>query len=131
MQINETKKLLFQIAVIDNRKLSDEVAEGWHKVIGHIPFEIAEEALKLAQQDTSIRYLEPRHIVGWAKEAAFRLDRNKPREAEVIRGAPQPRCKEHNKLIIDCNPCCHQLYLYTTSNGFDGIEKFAKAEIYA
>jgi hypothetical protein len=131
MNLNETKRLLAQIAAIDNRKLSEEAAIGWQKIIGHIPADIAEEALKLAQQDTSIRYLEPRHIVGWAKEAAFRLDRNKPREAEVRQGTAQPRCKEHNKAILECDPCCHQLYLYSTSNGFDGIERFGKAQIFA
>lgn len=132
MNINETKQLLDTIAAIDNRKVTVETVQAWHGVVGAIPFDIALEALKLAQQDSSIKYLEPRNIVSWAKEAAFRLDRNKaPKEVLPERGDPMPTCRDHSKPILTCDPCCHRLYKYSESHGFERIHSFAKAEIYA
>lgn len=131
MNLNETKLLLKEIAVIDNRKLSEEVAEAWQSIISFMPFEIAREALKLARKDATINWLEPKHIVGWAKEAAFRLDRDKPLPAEPSTFAPQPTCREHNEKIISCAPCCKRIKQWEKDNGSDGLHKFAKAEIYA
>jgi hypothetical protein len=108
MNLTETKKILVQVAAIDNRKLNDDVANAWHVIIGFMPYEIAVEALRLAQQDVSVKYLEPRHIVGWAKEAAFRLDRDKPKPVESSHGIPEPTCKHGDKLL-SCKPCCKDL----------------------
>ena len=128
----ETKSILDTIAAIDNRKVTPEVIEAWHSVIGQIPFEIAKEALKLAQQDASIKYLEPRHIFGWAKEAAFRLDKNKmPEDVKQTGFAPQPTCRDHNKPILSCKPCCHRIHKYQQTYGDADLHSFAKAEIYA
>jgi hypothetical protein len=126
----ETKELLDKIARIDNRKLTPELVEAWHEIVAHIPFDIAQEALKLAQQDSSIKYLEPRHIVGWAKEAAFRLDRNKPKDEPIINGDPMPVCREHNTPILACDPCCHRLWKYKEQHGLKDIDNFARKEIY-
>ena len=131
MNINETKALLTRIAAVDNRKLTADTLDAWHSIIGNIPLDIANEALRLAQSDASIKYLEPRHIVGWAKEAAFRLDRAKPKQEQPQHGDPMPTCKDHNKPILGCDPCCHRLYKYAQSHGFERIHSFAKAEIYA
>lgn len=109
MKTTETQEILRQVAVVDNRKVTPETLEAWHNIIGRIPFDIAKEALRLAQQDATIKYLEPRHIVGWAKEAAFRLDRDKPKqEAEVFVKVDQPTCK-HQIPVMSCNPCCREL----------------------
>lgn len=128
----ETKQLLDQIATIDNRKVTPETIEAWHLVIGQIPFDIAKEALKLAQQDASVKYLEPRHIFSWAKEAAFRLDKNKmPEDVKQTGFAPQPICKDHNLPILSCKPCCHRLHKFQQAHGGADLHSFAKAEIYA
>jgi len=130
MQISETKEILRQVALIDNRKVNEETIEAWHRVIGHIPFEIAQEALKLAQQDASIKYLEPRHIVGWSREAAFRLDRNKPQQPEQFVKVEQPTCRAHKRKILSCAPCCRemskQMHLTTPA-----LVVWAKQNIYA
>lgn len=109
MKTTETQEILRQVAAVDNRKVTPETLEAWHNIIGRIPFDIAKEALKLAQQDATIKYLEPRHIVGWAKEAAFRLDRQKPKQdSEEFVKVDQPTCK-HQIPVMRCNPCCRQL----------------------
>ena len=83
MNINETKAILKEIALIDNRKLDESVAMAWHAVIGHMKYEVAQQALILARQDANIGYLEPKHIVQWGREASHRLNRtttkNQPR----------------------------------------------------
>lgn len=130
MNITQTKEILDTVSAIDNRTVTVDTLNAWHGIIGAIPFDIAKEALKLAQSDSSIKYLEPKHIVGWAKEAAFRLDRAKPKAEEVRQGNPMPICKDHNSPILTCDPCCHRLYKFTEQHGFERVHQFAKAEIY-
>lgn len=109
MLITDTKDLLRQIAAIDNRKVTPETVAAWHQIIGVLPADVATEALKLAQADASIKYLEPRHLMGWAKEAAFRLDRNEmPVDLQVTESSPPPKC-EHGKSLPLCLPCCRKL----------------------
>ena len=110
MLISETQEILRRVAAVDNRKVTAETVEAWNSIIGRIPFDIAKEALTLAQQDSTIKYLEPRHIVGWAKEAAFRLDRAKPKPAEgEFQKVDQPLCRAHSLPIMSCRPCCRQM----------------------
>jgi hypothetical protein len=109
MNKTETKKILDIISAIDNRKVGLETIEAWHMVIGSIPFDIAKEALRLAQQDVSVKYLEPRHIYSWAKEAAYRLDRDNSKSVEAFSGTPEPTCKHADKLL-NCKKCCFELY---------------------
>lgn len=108
MNKTETQEILRRVAVVDNRKVGPETLDAWHDIIGAIPFDIAKEALLLAQKDATIKYLEPRHVYGWAKEAAFRLDRKiRPVQEQVI-SSPAPKCK-HEKSLPMCAPCCKEL----------------------
>lgn len=111
MNITETKQLLQEISVIDKRQVTPELIQAWQGILGHIPLDVAQEAHRLARRDSAIQYLEPRHIVVWAKEAAFKLDREqgKAKEAEVKLGDPEPRCKEHGFTIMSCDPCCSKI----------------------
>ncbi|NBU22793.1 MAG: hypothetical protein EBS38_02620 [Actinobacteria bacterium] len=131
MNIIETKELLEEIAAIDGRKLTPEIVAAWQGILAGIPLEIAKEAHKLARRDERVNWLEPRHISGWAKEAAFRLDREKPKQVEPQTFAPQPVCKAHNTPILACDPCCHRIYKYKELQGSEKMHEFAKREIYA
>jgi hypothetical protein len=131
MKLTETQELLQKIALVDNRKVTGDTVKAWHELIGGIPYDIATEAVKLAQQDPAVKYLEPRHVVGWSKEAAFRLDRSKPKAEPQRTGDPMPSCRDHGKPILTCDPCAHRLYKFTEARGFEGLERFARAEIYA
>lgn len=111
MNLSETKVLLKEIADIDNRKLDEGVAMAWHAVLNHIPLEIARQAHIMARRDDRINYLEPKHIVTWAKEAAFKLDREQAKKPEpVVDYTPEPVCKNHQKKILSCEICCRRLY---------------------
>jgi hypothetical protein len=107
----ETTELLRQISAVDNRKVNEDTVNAWQSILGHIPFEIAKEALVLARKDDRITYLEPRHVISWAKEAAFRLDREQNKtEVEEPKGnfVAQPNCK-HGTRLLECLPCCREL----------------------
>ena len=107
MNLNETKAILKDIALIDNRKLDEAIAQAWHAIIGQMTYEVAREALKLARQDASISYLEPKHLVAWGKEANHRLNRNQiPEDVAQVAYAPEPSCKAHGLKITNCKECC-------------------------
>jgi hypothetical protein len=129
---DETKELLIAVAAIDNRKLSQEMLDGWAEILKHIPLDVALEAHRMARKSESVSYLEPKHIVSFAKEAAFALDRQKPKpKPEIERGDPQPVCRAHSKPILSCDPCCHRLHKFVEAQGEGDLLRFAKAEIYA
>lgn len=104
----ETKQLLDSISAVDNRSVTLETIEVWHEILKHLNFEVAKEGLRLAQQDASIRYLEPRHIIGWSKEASFRINREMPEDLLITASDPAPVC-EHGKSLPTCLPCCRSL----------------------
>lgn len=130
MNIIETKELLEEVAAIDGRKLTPETVAAWQGILAGIPLEIAREAHKLARRDANISYLEPKHIFSWSREAAFRLDREKPKPVEEKSFSPQPVCKAHNKPILSCDPCCHRIYKFKELQGSEKLHDFAKREIY-
>lgn len=110
MQITETKELLKLVAAIDNRKVTPEQIEAWHSIIGFMPFDVAKEALAMARKDDRVNWLEPKHLVSWARDAAFKLDReqNAPLPESVIGAStfsPQPLCRDHGEKIMSCKPC--------------------------
>lgn len=104
----ETKSILDTIAAIDNRKVTPEVIEAWYEILKNLPYDNAKEALRLAQQDASIRYLEPRHIISWGKEVAFRTNRAMPVDLLLTESSPPPVCK-HGMALPKCLPCCREL----------------------
>lgn len=134
MNMTETKQLLEEVAAIDNREITPEVVMAWNGILAGMSLEIAREAHRLARRDEKIRWLEPKNIVGWAKEAAYRLDREdnlKKQDSVPFAAAPQPVCREHGKKIMSCDKCCDRMYKYREARGEDTLLHFAKTKIYA
>ena len=103
---------------VDGRHLEIEKIKAWHNVIGSMPLDIAQRALRMARQDERIGYIEPKHIIGKAKEAAEAMDRQEERkkaQPEVKLGQPMPTCI-HGKGLLYCDPCCHTLWVYQRDN---------------
>lgn len=131
MKKTECAELLQEISAVDSRKVNVETIEAWFNIIGHIPLEIAREALHLARKDDRINYLEPRHIISWAKEAAFRLDREQtPTISHMPDSVRQPVCRKHGLPIMECLPCCDAMkhLAYADKNA---TLRFAKEHIFA
>lgn len=108
MQLSETKDILKSVAAVDNRTVTAETVTAWHEILKNLNYEVAKEGLRLAQQDPSIRYLEPRHIISWSKEASFRMNREMPEDLLITASDPAPVC-EHGKSLPTCLPCCRNL----------------------
>lgn len=121
MNINETKQLLAEIAVIDGREISDEAVKLWAEILQMIPLDIAQEAHKQCRQDSSIRYLEPKHIYAKAMDAARKLaDDERRKQADLDLAAernkaamskPAPIC-QHKLPIVRCDHCCQWMFRY-------------------
>lgn len=111
MNLQETKKLLAEIALIDGRALSEELAITWQAILARIPFDIAQESHRLCRQDENIRWLEPKHIYARAMAAAKKLAEAEDREKQLAEAherrktTPAPICN-HGFRLIDCIPCC-------------------------
>jgi len=138
MNKTETLNLLKEISAVDNRQLTSEVVDAWHKIIGIVPYDIAQEALHLARADERIVYLEPKHIIAKAKVAAEELDR-KDRitkgPAPIAKGDPCPTCI-HDKCITWCDECCARLNAYHQTHEqiqlqVCGCHEFAMRELVA
>lgn len=121
MNINETKQLLAEIAVIDGREVTDEAVGIWHSILDRIPLDIAQEAHKLTRQDERVRYLEPKHIYARAMQAAERLaaiEEQQNRQARIHAASlskPCPKCN-HGISIVSCDKCCIWLWNYHKTN---------------
>lgn len=133
MNLAEAKSLLDEVAVIDNRKLSQELVLAWHKIIGHVDYRVAERALLLARRDQAITYLEPKHIVAKVPAAIAELNAEQRDSVSVEdswRADPVPKCREHKERITRCKPCV-QLLMRAPKNLYgDGLHRWAIEHIY-
>jgi hypothetical protein len=131
MNLTETQTLLREISAVDKRQVDQATTQMWFQILGHIPLDIAREAHILARKDDRIPYLEPKHIVAWAREAAFKLDRREKKQEEApVAVAKEPTCKDHNKKIMSCGPCCRRMAEMSHLND-PQLLLWAKENIYA
>ena len=131
MNLAETQMLLREISAVDKRQIDQATTQVWFQILGHIPLDVAREAHILARKDERISYLEPKHIVAWAREAAFRLDRKEQKQPEApVQKVPEPTCRDHQKKIMSCGVCCRRMS--EKSNLTDAqLLLWAKENIYA
>jgi hypothetical protein len=74
MQKLETERLVRKLAVLDNRTVNDGVVDAWHELVGHLTYTVAELALRKARQDVTINWVEPKHVLAKAHDAARELN---------------------------------------------------------
>jgi hypothetical protein len=130
MNITETQELLRHISAIDKRQITPETIQAWHQIVGHLSLPVAIESHRMARKDLSVNYLEPRHIIGWAKEAISVLQRNQPKPIEPERpSTPEPKCKAHKAGITECKLCIKELGKQAQLNAED-LHAWAVANIY-
>lgn len=80
--MTEIAKLLTVASTIDNRTVAPETVMAWHRVIGYLDYETAQEAV-LAHFGESTEYLLPKHV----KDQARRIRERQAREARISRPA--------------------------------------------
>ena len=88
MNIEQTRALLSEVATIDNRKLSKELAESWHIVLQRFELEQCRQALHTFWRNRPDDFMKPGHLV----EIMDRL-------------GDQAEACEHGIVITPATPC--------------------------
>jgi hypothetical protein len=134
MQKLDTERLVRKLAVLDNRQVNDGVVEGWHELVGHLSYQVAELALRKARQDVNINWVEPKHVLAKAHEAARELNEEATRLARQAEengtGAPEPKCAEHGLRMTTCQPCCITIYKKSLELPADRLHSWAVGNVY-
>ena len=112
MNNQESAQIVDFVSAADGRTVTEQTYGAWHIVIGHLNFELARQAAVMALQDESIRWTEPKHILGKAGRLLEVAEHDKRRELALTRveppvGAEMPVCI-HGVGLLYCGPCCHE-----------------------
>jgi len=124
LNLKETEILLREMFAIDGRKIDADKIAAWKQSLGSIPLDVAQTALRQCRQDERINFVEPKHIVGKAKEAVAELNRQEEQEQRQNEPqkdtSPPPTCI-HKKTLVECDICCKKLadFHATHDNGYD------------
>lgn len=89
----ETAELLTVASATDGRRVTDITVAAWYEVTRHLDYEVAREALRRAKADASISFIEPKHILSYAKIVRRDQEREDRRleQREPEQGAPKPK----------------------------------------
>jgi hypothetical protein len=91
VDLDQTKRVLAKIALIDNRTADLAVLHAWHETIGHLDYRDALRAVTMHRQ-RSTEYLQPAHIIRMAAEAKREREIAEARErARHALPAPPPK----------------------------------------
>jgi hypothetical protein len=134
MQKLDTERLVRKLAVLDNRQVNDGVVDAWHELVAHLSYQVAEVALRKARQDVNINWVEPKHVLAKAHEAARELNEEATRLARQAEengtGAPEPKCAEHGLRITTCKDCCLTIYRKSLQLPADRLHSWAVGNVY-
>jgi hypothetical protein len=111
MTKTELKELMEYLSAIDNRQLSPEKLQVWFDLIGFLDFADAKQAIIEAQRETSIAYVEAKHVIAFVARIKERRSSEEQRARAKLAqpervGDPHPICA-HGKRLLTCDPCCH------------------------
>lgn len=115
MNLKETETLLRELSAIDGRQITAERIKAWQSVLESMPLDIAQEAHKMARMDETIGYLEPKHLIAKAKEAALRMEQEERRQQAMtpkpqeFKGILAPKCI-HSSTIASCPKCAKAMW---------------------
>ena len=134
MQKLDTERLVRKLAVLDNRTVNDGVVDGWHELVGHLSYQVAELALLKARQDATINWVEPKHVIAKSHDAVKELNTEAARLAreaeEAGTGAPEPKCAAHGLRITRCVDCCKIIYRKSLELPADRLHSWAVGNVY-
>lgn len=131
----ETEALLAFISTLDQRIVSEDVVESWHRFLENVSPYAAKQAVEehfAAKPDT---YIKVGHVLQGAKkfmERQAELSQSKQRELEESEwiGDPQPVCKEHSLKILECDTCCDAIFWQVGHWGREERHDWAVKNIY-
>lgn len=110
MKLNkaEVAKVLTRASAIDNRVVTEESVTAWFELLAGVEYELAVEAVN-DHFKRSTEYLLPAHVIGGARIARDRRERDERRTRaliprEPVEVSPPPKCI-HGKNIATCRDC--------------------------
>lgn len=133
MERNQTEAIVRQLAILDNRHVTENVIDSWHKLVGHLSFEVADRALQKAMQDPAIDWVAPKHVLAKSRDAIAELNAelSKPAVEEYeVTGDPMPTCI-HGERLLDCSDCCRRLSEEGPRGNRDALNAWAAANVLA
>ncbi len=93
MNLDETKKLLGEVAVVDNRKLGMDALRTWHEYLAGFTLDQCRDALKTHRQNAPDVWVMPGHLVAVMRRGlAFNRT---------------PMCPHGIALGMWCHDCTH------------------------
>lgn len=131
----ETEALLAFISTLDQRLVSEDVVESWHRFLESVPPIAAKQAVEDHFATKPDTYIKVGHVLQGAKKYTERqaeLSISKQRELEESEwsGDPQPVCSAHSKKILECDACCDVLFWQVGHWARDERHDWAVANIY-
>jgi hypothetical protein len=131
----ETEALLAFVSTLDQRIISEDVIESWHRILGGVAPVVARQAVEEHFANKPDTYLKVGHVLQGAKkisEKKVELSSSEQRALEEAnwKGSAQPVCKEHSELITRCDPCCDVLAWQVEHMGSESKHAWAVAHLY-
>lgn len=75
MTVTEVAKLLTILSELGHGKVTPEKAAAWHMSLGFLDYDVALEAVRDASRNSTIEYIEPKHVVAHAQAVTHRRER--------------------------------------------------------
>jgi hypothetical protein len=112
------------IAAADGRNVNEQTYGAWFLVIGHLDARLAREAALEAMRDDTLRWVEPKHVLGKVNKIRERIEVEKRRlqALEPIgqkKSDPAPICVDHGISLMRCQPC--SIKAFKLSESLDGM----------
>jgi hypothetical protein len=107
----ETEALLAFVSTLDQRVVSEDVVESWHRILAEVAPVAAREAVEEHFANKPDTYLKVGHVLQGAKrirekKAELSFSGQRALEEASWKSSPQPVCREHSLPITHCDPCC-------------------------
>lgn len=129
MQQSEIVSIVDLVAAADGRNVTEQTYGAWFLLLKDFEFGLVREATLEAMRDESLRWVEPKHILGRINKIRDRYFTEKHRERlleemdSAISTEP-PVCLAHNKVILRCDTCCKKASKISAESGGIHSEKY-------
>lgn len=127
MNRDELASIVNLVSAADGRNVTEQTYGAWFLLLGHISFDVAREATIEAMRDDTIKWVEPKHILGRCVKVLDRREADRRRvralNAAEEKTVPVPKCVSHEISIVKCKDCTNAaLVLANATDGINGSE---------
>jgi hypothetical protein len=98
MTPGQVSQILAKAQLVDNRQADEATILTWHEIIGHLDYQDAMRGLVLFRRDSD-EYLQPAHIVKYAKVARDQRKREELANRSVEHRGDAPRPDNFDDMV--------------------------------